>query len=38
LRDAVVEKLAELGYTMREVAPPAHEHRPIGFNPTLFSD
>jgi precorrin-6B methylase 2 len=33
----VLKIIEPLGYKMRLVEPPPHEHRPIPFNPTLFS-
>ncbi len=37
LLKGVLAILEPIGYKMRRVEPPAHEHRPIPFNPTLFS-
>jgi FkbM family methyltransferase len=37
LLKGVLNEVEPLGYKMRLVEAPPHEHRPIGFNPTLFS-
>lgn len=38
LLEGVQNFLNPLNYKMRRVEPPPHEHRPIPFNPTLFSE
>jgi hypothetical protein len=37
LTTGAVELLQSLGYATRIVQAPAHEHRPIGYNPTVFA-
>ncbi|TWT97964.1 hypothetical protein Pla108_21190 [Botrimarina colliarenosi] len=38
LTQAVVARLASLGYATRVEEPPKHEHRPIGDNPSVFGE
>ncbi|MGL4514105.1 MAG: FkbM family methyltransferase [Lacipirellulaceae bacterium] len=33
-----LERLERAGYACRVVEPPAHEHRPLGYNPTVFAE